>query len=213
MTGHAALPRISFQRGLRIHPFLQGKSRGRTSWTGTSLGWLLAAGMCLPTQPVPSPGQAALPQHLRPSPSVGGWVSPAHAATRSGGSGLPWGLARGHAAAWAAHPHRLGTGTTAGWAGQGGRGSRTLLGVSRAAVFTFHLLEGTTGDFSFFLLFHFIFLRLCVSFTSQKLSCKHPAASPGGDNVVMEEASRLPLCRAAPLAHPPTIGPGSTGGC
>lgn len=77
-------------------------------------------------------------------------MSPAHAATHSGGSGLPWGLAHGHAAAWAAHPHRLGMGTAAGWAGQGGRGSRTLLGVSRAAVFTFHLLEGTTGDFSFF---------------------------------------------------------------
>lgn len=29
-----------------------------------------------------------------------------------------------------------------GWAGRGGQDARTLLGVSRAAVFTFHLLEG-----------------------------------------------------------------------
>lgn len=39
-----------------------------------------------------------------------------------------------------------------------------LLGVSRAAVFTFHLLEGKKqGNFLLLLLFHFIFLEaLCV---------------------------------------------------
>lgn len=48
-------------------------------------------------------------------------------------------------------------------------------------MFTFHLLEGTTGDFcvcvcvlfsSFF--FFSSFWRLCVSFISKKPSCKHP---------------------------------------
>lgn len=178
---------------------------------GTSLGWLLGAGTCLPVQSVPSPGQPAPPQHLHPSRSVGRWVSPAHAATHAGGSGLLWGLLRGlpvwpRTGPWAcgrpgsmSSPARHGDHRGAGRAG--GRGVRTLLGVSRAAVFTFHLLKATTGDF---FLFNFIFLRLCVSFTGQKPSCKHPAASPGGESMVMEEVSCLLLCWAAPFAPPHT---------
>lgn len=67
-------------------------------------------------------------------------------------------------------------------------------------MFTFHLLEGTTGDFCvcvFYSLFFFFFSpsfwRLCVSFTSKKPSCKHPLFyQEGSTDVGLSGCSRIP---------------------
>lgn len=48
----------------------------------------------------------------------------------------------------------------------------------------------------FFFVIHFIFSRLCVFFTSQNPSCKHPAVSPGG--------GRCPASHSAGLSLLPT---------
>lgn len=163
-----------------FHPTGHRGSRGWTCRTGITLGGLLGVGNPFPCglSPPRAGSAASAPKPLMQHQS--------HTVTLPGFSGFPWDQSHGYLAAWAACP---------GHGDQQGLGCMATAWGRGAAVFIFHLLQGTTGEF-FFVVIHFIFSRLCVFFTSQNPSCKHPAVSPGG--------GRCPASHSAGLSLLPT---------
>lgn len=92
---------------------------------------------------------------------------------------------------WLPGQHVLGTGTSrAGVCG-------CCSGQKSSCVYFPSAAGNNRGKFFFFFfVIHFIFSRLCVFFTSQNPSCKHPAVSLGG--------GRCPASHSAASCPPPT---------
>lgn len=128
-----------------IHPTGHRGSRGWTCRTGTTLGGLLGVGNPFPRglSPLQAGSATSAPKPLMQHQS--------HTVTLPGFSGFPWDQSHGYLTAWAACP---------GHGDQQGLGCVATAWGRGAAVFIFHLLQGTT-DFFFCYSFYF-FEALCV---------------------------------------------------